>query len=55
MGYILKIGTNIPTIGGNVLINRNQLSLQSIGISGFNSPVGIALDIANNRYYVAIS
>ena len=55
MGYILKIGDNLPTIGNNILANNNtviSVALTYNPSGSFNSPNGIALDVANNRYYV---
>ena len=52
MGYVLQVDGKLPAFGNNILVNRNRLTVQTMLITGFDTPRGIALDIANNRYYV---
>ena len=54
MGYILKIGEAVVKIGNNILANINTLTSSIIDVT-FDRPAGVALDIANDRYYICES
>ena len=55
MGYVLQVGGKLPAYGNNILTNRNVVTVATNNVLGFSSSYGIALDIANNRYYVCNS
>jgi len=52
MGYIRRADGNVLRIDNRIIAVRSVESTQIALIAGFSNPVGIALDVANNRYYV---
>ena len=54
MGYILKIGDNLPTIGNNILANNNTVISSALAYNPSGSFITLwnRIGVANNRYYV---
>jgi len=52
MSHLIKNGTSLLRQGSNIFGVKDTITLTSTAISGFTGPVAIALDTANNKYFV---
>jgi len=52
MSHLIKNGTSLLRQENNIFGVKNTYTNVFNTITGFSGPHGIALDIANNRYYV---